>query len=71
MIDITEVESSIMEWFYEKGICPGNPEEIQHIYKSTLKLKMKEKVRKLSAPCENAILLRRKSKDFDIICAKC
>lgn len=65
----TQAEASIMEWFQAKGIFQGNPEEIQNLYQSSLKLKMSQKVRKMSAPCENVILLRRQSKDFGTICA--
>ena len=39
-----------MEWFESKGIFQGNPEDIQTLYKNSLKLKMSQKVRKMSAP---------------------
>jgi hypothetical protein len=58
-----ELEKSILTWFSERGIHKANPEEEVQAQRNSLKVVVREKVRKMSVPDEGSLILRRRSRD--------
>lgn len=58
-----ELEQSILAWFSERGIHRANPEQEVQEQRDSLKVIVREKVRKMSVPDEGSLILRRRSRD--------
>jgi hypothetical protein len=60
--DQSEIETSILSWFNQRGILQGNPEDLVHTHQCTLRLCVRSNIRKMSAPDERSFLLNRRFK---------
>ncbi len=52
----------MLNWLTDKGIVQSNPEEVMQSHKDTLKVCVREKIRKLSAPDEQSVLMHRRNR---------